>query len=148
MACRPAQSTAHAYFDVGLEAELGVTAKPFNALAVFGMAASGLQILRAFPIVRAKIPKEFWSVGRRLRLAVGRVPQWHLTHRWICISTGLRYLGLAHFQRQLQAGFTNVARDARSLADGSSLLEDGCFHYARLSHFIMWRCWRSFSINW
>jgi len=67
-----------------------------NAVALFVMVGSGLQIFRAFPSFGAKIPeKVLINLPKSLALGgwLGGALQWHLTFMWIYIGSGLVYLG-------------------------------------------------------
>ena len=71
-----------------------------NAVSLFVMVGSGLQIFRAFPSFGAKIPqKDLINWPRSLALGgwLGGALQWHLTFMWIYIATGLLYLGYQVF---------------------------------------------------
>jgi len=71
-----------------------------NALSLFVMVGSGLQIFRAFPSFGAKIPqKDLINWPRSLALGgwLGGALQWHLTFMWIYIATGLLYFGYQIF---------------------------------------------------
>ncbi len=78
-----------------------------NAVSLFVMVGSGLQIFRAFPSFGAKIPQKDlldWPKGFALGGWLGGALQWHLTFMWIYIATGLLYIWLPDLQRKLQAG--------------------------------------------
>ena len=67
-----------------------------NAVALFVMVGSGLQIFRAFPSFGAKVPQKdllHWPKAYALGGWLGGGLQWHLTFMWIYIATGLFYLG-------------------------------------------------------
>src|SRR5215471_4156714 len=67
-----------------------------NAIALFVMTGSGLQIFRAFPSFGAKIPETDlldWPKVFALGGWLGGALQWHLTFMWIYIATGVFYLG-------------------------------------------------------
>jgi thiosulfate reductase cytochrome b subunit len=71
-----------------------------NAVALFVMIGSGLQIFRAFPSFGAKVPeKDLIDIPRALALGgwLGGALQWHLTFAWIYIATGLLYVGYQLF---------------------------------------------------
>jgi Ni/Fe-hydrogenase b-type cytochrome subunit len=71
-----------------------------NAVALFVLVASGLQIFRAFPSFGAKIPQKNlmeWPKALTLGGWLGGALQWHLTFMWIYIVTGLAYLGYQLF---------------------------------------------------
>jgi Ni/Fe-hydrogenase b-type cytochrome subunit len=66
-----------------------------NAVSLFAMAGSGLQIFRAFPSFGAKIPEKdllHWPRAYALGGWLGGGLQWHLTFMWIYIGTGLFYV--------------------------------------------------------
>jgi Ni/Fe-hydrogenase b-type cytochrome subunit len=67
-----------------------------NAVALFVMVGSGLQIFRAFPSFGAKIPQKDllnWPKAFAIGGWLGGALQWHLTFMWIYIATGVVYLG-------------------------------------------------------
>ena len=67
-----------------------------NAVALFVMIGSGLQIFRAFPSFGPKLPeKDLVDLPRIFALGgwLGGALQWHLTFAWIYIATGVIYLG-------------------------------------------------------
>ena len=71
-----------------------------NAISLFVMVGSGLQIFRAFPSFGAKIPqKDLIDWPRSLAIGgwLGGALQWHLTFMWIYIATGVVYLGYQVF---------------------------------------------------
>ena len=71
-----------------------------NAVSLFVMVGSGLQIFRAFPSFGAKIPQKDllnWPKAFALGGWLGGALQWHLTFMWIYIATGLRVLGYQIF---------------------------------------------------
>ena len=71
-----------------------------NAVALFVMVGSGLQIFRAFPSFGAKIPEKDllnWPKAFAIGGWLGGGLQWHLTFMWIYIATGLFYLGYQVF---------------------------------------------------
>ena len=71
-----------------------------NAIALFVMIGSGLQIFRAFPSFGPKLPeKDLIDIPRILALGgwLGGALQWHLTFAWIYIVTGIVYLGYQIF---------------------------------------------------
>jgi Ni/Fe-hydrogenase b-type cytochrome subunit len=71
-----------------------------NAIALFVMVGSGLQIFRAFPSFGAKIPEKDllnWPKAFAIGGWLGGGLQWHLTFMWIYIATGLFYLGYQVF---------------------------------------------------
>ncbi len=66
-----------------------------NAVALFVLVGSGLQIFRAFPSFGAKIPQKdliHWPKAFAIGGWLGGALQWHLTFMWIYISSGLLYL--------------------------------------------------------
>lgn len=66
-----------------------------NAIALFVMVGSGLQIFRAFPSFGAKIPQKDllnWPKAFAIGGWLGGALQWHLTFMWIYIGTGLLYV--------------------------------------------------------
>ena len=66
-----------------------------NAVALFVLAGSGLQIFRAFPSFGAKIPQKVlinWPPSLAIGGWLGGALQWHLTFAWIYIGTGILYL--------------------------------------------------------
>jgi Ni/Fe-hydrogenase b-type cytochrome subunit len=73
-----------------------------NAVALFVLVGSGLQIFRAFPSFGAKIPQKDllnWPKAFAIGGWLGGALQWHLTFMWIYIATGLFYLGYEAFSR-------------------------------------------------
>jgi Ni/Fe-hydrogenase b-type cytochrome subunit len=67
-----------------------------NAIALFVMVGSGLQIFRAFPSFGAKIPQKDllnWPKAFAIGGWLGGGLQWHLTFMWIYVGTGLFYIG-------------------------------------------------------
>jgi Ni/Fe-hydrogenase b-type cytochrome subunit len=71
-----------------------------NAVALFVMVGSGLQIFRAFPSFGAKIPQKDllnWPKAFAIGGWLGGALQWHLTFMWIYIATGMVYLGYQIF---------------------------------------------------
>lgn len=66
-----------------------------NAIALFVMIGSGLQIFRAFPSFGAKIPQHNlmnWPRMFALGGWLGGALQWHFTFMWIYVGTGIFYL--------------------------------------------------------
>ena len=66
-----------------------------NAVALFVMVGSGLQIFRAFPSFGAKIPQKdllHWPKGIAIGGWLGGGLQWHMTFLWIYIASGLFYV--------------------------------------------------------
>ena len=71
-----------------------------NAVALFVLVGSGLQIFRAFPSFGAKIPQKDllnWPKAFAIGGWLGGALQWHLTFMWIYIATGLFYIGYEIF---------------------------------------------------
>jgi len=71
-----------------------------NAVALFVMVGSGLQIFRAFPSFGAKIPQKdliHWPKAFALGGWLGGALQWHLTFMWIYMASGLVYIGYEIF---------------------------------------------------
>ena len=71
-----------------------------NAISLFVMMGSGLQIFRAFPSFGAKIPQKDllnWPKAFAIGGWLGGALQWHLTFVWIYIATGVIYLGYQIF---------------------------------------------------
>ena len=71
-----------------------------NAVSLFVMAGSGLQIFRAFPSFGAKIPQKdllHWPEAFALGGWLGGALQWHMTFMWIYLATGLLYVGCQVF---------------------------------------------------
>jgi Ni/Fe-hydrogenase b-type cytochrome subunit len=71
-----------------------------NAISLFVMIGSGLQIFRAFPSFGAKIPEKDllrWPETFALGGWLGGALQWHMTFMWIYIATGLLYIGYQVF---------------------------------------------------
>ena len=67
-----------------------------NAISLFVMVGSGLQIFRAFPSFGAKIAQKdllHWPRAFALGGWLGGALQWHLTFMWIYLATGLLYIG-------------------------------------------------------
>ena len=96
-----------------------------NAVSLFVMVGSGLQIFRAFPSFGAKIPQKDllnWPKAFALGGWLGGALQWHLTFMWIYIATGLRVYRLPDLQRKLQASALCTTRPAGRVADGAPLL--------------------------
>lgn len=68
-----------------------------NAISLFVMAASGLQIFMAFPSFGPKVPQEnliHFPIPPSLGLGgwLGGGLQWHLTFAWIYVATGAVYV--------------------------------------------------------
>jgi Prokaryotic cytochrome b561 len=66
-----------------------------NAVALFVLAGSGLQIFRAFPSFGSKIPQRdllHWPKALAIGGWLGGALQWHLTFMWIYIATGVVYI--------------------------------------------------------
>ena len=96
-----------------------------NAIALFVMVGSGLQIFRAFPSFGAKIPQKdllHWPKAFAIGGWLGGALQWHLTFMWIYIATGVIYRRLSDFQRELPAGAVHASGHSRRVADGEALL--------------------------
>ncbi|MBV9482605.1 MAG: cytochrome b/b6 domain-containing protein [Acidobacteria bacterium] len=71
-----------------------------NAVSLFVLAGSGLQIFRAFPSFGAKIPQKdllHWPKALAIGGWLGGALQWHLTFAWIYLATGLVYVGYELF---------------------------------------------------
>jgi len=71
-----------------------------NAVSLFVLAGSGLQIFRAFPSFGAKIPEKVlieWPKSLAIGNWLGGALQWHVTFVWIYLGTGLIYLGYQIF---------------------------------------------------
>jgi len=71
-----------------------------NAVALFVLVGSGLQIFRAFPSFGAKIPQKDllnWPKAFAIGGWLGGALQWHLTFMCIYIATGLVYIGYEIF---------------------------------------------------
>ncbi len=67
-----------------------------NAVALFVMVGSGMQIFRAFPSFGAKIPEKDllnWPKAFAIGGWLGGALQWHLTFMWIYMASGVLYLG-------------------------------------------------------
>ncbi len=95
-----------------------------NAVALFVMIGSGLQIFRAFPSFGAKIPQKDlinWPKSFAIGGWLGGALQWHLTFMWIYMATGLVYVGYQVFSGNYKQVLVCAARPARSVADGSPL---------------------------
>lgn len=66
-----------------------------NAISIFVMVTSGLQIFYAFPSFGPRVPeKDLFNVPRAIRLGgwLGGALQWHFTFMWIFAGTGIFYL--------------------------------------------------------
>src|SRR5580765_165565 len=73
-----------------------------NAVSLFVMAGSGLQIFRAFPSFGPKIPQhDLLNVPKSLALGgwLGGALQWHMTFAWIYVATGVFYISYQVFSR-------------------------------------------------
>jgi len=85
-----------------------------NAVSLFVMAGSGLEIFRAFPSFGPKIPeRDFvnWPASLAIGGWLGGGLKWHLTFMWIYIGTGLLYLGYQVFSghyRQVLPGARDI----------------------------------------
>ncbi len=78
-----------------------------NAISLFVMVGSGLQIFRAFPSFGAKIPQKDllnWPKSFAIGGWLGGALQWHLTFMWIYIATGADLSRVSNLQRQLPTG--------------------------------------------
>lgn len=67
-----------------------------NAVALFVLIGSGLQIFKAFASFGAKIPQHNlinWPKSLALGGWLGGALQWHLTFMWIYIVSGVVYIG-------------------------------------------------------
>lgn len=88
-----------------------------NAIALFVMVGSGLQIFRAFPSFGTKIPEKVlinWPKSLAIGGWLGGALQWHLTFMWIYIGTGLVYLGYQIFSGHYKQVLF-VPRDVRGV---------------------------------
>ena len=66
-----------------------------NAVALFVMIGSGLQIFRAFPSFGPKLPQEnFFIPPKAVTIGgwLGGALQWHFTFMWLFIGSGLLYV--------------------------------------------------------
>jgi Ni/Fe-hydrogenase b-type cytochrome subunit len=71
-----------------------------NTVSLIVMAASGLQIFRAFPSFGSKIPERVLvNVPKTLTLGgwLGGALQWHMTFAWIYVATGIFYIAYQIF---------------------------------------------------
>ena len=71
-----------------------------NAVSLFVMVGSGLQIFRAFPSFGAKIPQKDllnWPKAYAIGGWLGGGLQWHLSFLWIYVASGLFYLAYEIF---------------------------------------------------
>lgn len=71
-----------------------------NAISLFVLAGSGLQIFRAFPSFGEKVPEKVlieWPKSLAIGGWLGGALQWHLTFMWIYLGSGLLYLGYQIF---------------------------------------------------
>ncbi|MBV9182702.1 MAG: cytochrome b/b6 domain-containing protein [Acidobacteria bacterium] len=71
-----------------------------NAISLFVLVGSGLQIFRAFPSFGGKIPERVlvnWPKSLAIGGWLGGALQWHLTFMWIYVASGLVYLGYQIF---------------------------------------------------
>jgi Ni/Fe-hydrogenase b-type cytochrome subunit len=71
-----------------------------NAISLFVLAGSGMQIFRAFPSFGPKIPQRVlidWPKEYAIGGWLGGALQWHLTFMWIYLATGFVYLGYQLF---------------------------------------------------
>jgi Ni/Fe-hydrogenase b-type cytochrome subunit len=88
-----------------------------NSAALFVLVGSGLQIFRAFPSFRAKIPQTVlinWPKTYALGGWLGGGLQWHLTFMWIYIGTGLLYVAYEVFSGNYRQ-ILFVPRDIRGV---------------------------------
>jgi Ni/Fe-hydrogenase b-type cytochrome subunit len=88
-----------------------------NSVALFVLVGSGLQIFRAFPSFRAKIPQTVlinWPKTYALGGWLGGGLQWHLTFMWIYIGTGLLYVAYEVFSGNYRQ-ILFVPRDIRGV---------------------------------
>ena len=95
-----------------------------NAISLFVMVGSGLQIFRAFPSFGAKIPQKDlldWPKALALGGWLGGALQWHLTFMWIYIATGLVYVGYQIFSGNYKQVLFVRTRRFRRMADGAPL---------------------------
>jgi thiosulfate reductase cytochrome b subunit len=91
-----------------------------NAVSLFVMVGSGLQIFRAFPSFGAKIPQKdlvHWPKAFALGGWLGGALQWHLTFMWIYLGSGLLYLGYQIFSGHYKQVLF-VPRDVPGVANG------------------------------
>ncbi len=96
----------------------------FNAISLFVMVGSGLQIFRAFPSFGAKIPQKDllnWPKAFAIGGWLGGALQWHLTFMWIYIATGVIYLGYQIFSGNYRQVSVYPSRYSRRVADGAAL---------------------------
>ncbi len=88
-----------------------------NAISLFVMVGSGLQIFRAFPSFGAKIPQQdlvHWPRSLAIGGWLGGALQWHLTFMWIYLGSGLVYVAYQLFSGHYrQVLFTH--KDARGV---------------------------------
>jgi Ni/Fe-hydrogenase b-type cytochrome subunit len=71
-----------------------------NAISLFVLVGSGLQIFRAFPSFGAKIPQKDllnWPKAFAIGGWLGGALQWHLTFMWIYLASGLVYVAYQIF---------------------------------------------------
>src|SRR5947208_13754665 len=71
-----------------------------NAVSLFVLVGSGLQIFRAFPSFGAKIPQNdllHWPKAFAIGGWLGGALQWHLTFMWIYLASGLVYVAYQIF---------------------------------------------------
>jgi len=88
-----------------------------NAISLFVLAGSGMQIFRAFPSLGAKIPQRVlidWPKQYAIGGWLGGALQWHLTFMWIYLGTGLVYVGYQVFSGHYRQVLF-VPRDLRGL---------------------------------
>ena len=95
-----------------------------NAVSLFVMVGSGLQIFRAFPSFGAKIPQKDlinWPKAFAIGGWLGGALQWHLTFMWIYMATGLLYIGYQIFSGNYKQVLFVPTRPPRRVADGAPL---------------------------
>jgi Ni/Fe-hydrogenase b-type cytochrome subunit len=88
-----------------------------NTVALFVLVGSGLQIFRAFPSFRAKIPQNVlinWPKAYALGGWLGGGLQWHLTFMWIYLGTGMLYVAYEVFSGNYRQ-ILFVPRDVRGV---------------------------------
>src|SRR5437764_12220998 len=71
-----------------------------NAISLFVLVGSGLQIFRAFPSFGAKIAQNdllHWPKAFAIGGWLGGALQWHLTFMWIYLASGLVYVAYQIF---------------------------------------------------
>src|SRR6266498_1300320 len=88
-----------------------------NAISLFVLVGSGLQIFRAFPSFGAKISQQdllHWPKAFAIGGWLGGALQWHLTFMWIYIGSGLMY-PVFHVFTDYQRDGLFAPREARAL---------------------------------